>query len=157
MYEPLFVPETIRAHALLAVMKRARSHVAIAVDEYGVTAGLVTLRDLITRIAGELPDENEPVEAEITWLADGTALVDGRTLVSDVESQLGTELGDGEFDTIGGLIFGRLGRRPAVGDAITAGDYQFTVEEVDGLRIARIRISRTTTGEVPAVFWRESL
>jgi len=157
MYETLFVPETIRAHALLAVMKRARSHVAIAVDEYGVTAGLVTLRDLITRIAGELPDENEPVEAEISWLADGTALVDGRTLVSDVESQLGTEMGDGDFDTIGGLIFGRLGRRPAVGDAITAGDAQFTVEEVDGLRIARVRISRTTTGDVPTVFWRESL
>jgi CBS domain containing-hemolysin-like protein len=155
MYEPLFVPETIRAHGLLTVMKRARSHLAIAVDEYGATAGLVTLRDLITRIAGELPDENETAETEIVWLADGTAVVDGRTLVSEVESQLGTQLGDPEFDTLGGLIFGRLGRRPVVGDSITAGAYQFTVEQVDGVRIARVRISRTTPGEVPAVFWRE--
>jgi CBS domain containing-hemolysin-like protein len=137
---PLFVPESMRAERVLAEMKRNRTHLAIVIDEYGVTAGLVTLRDLIDRIAGEIRDESEIERATIERLPDGSALVDGLALLSDVELELGMDFGEPEYDTLGGLIFGRLGRRPAVGDAIDIDGRTLTVEEVDGVRIARVRV-----------------
>jgi CBS domain containing-hemolysin-like protein len=156
MTEPSFVPKTIRAHQLLATMKRERSHMVVAVDEYGTTAGIVTLRDLISRIAGDLPDEAEPAQPDLQWLADGTALVEGLTLLSDLEVQLGTHFAEPDFDTLGGLIFGSLGRRPVVGDVVELGDYTFTVQGVDGLRVAQVRIAPRRAGEIPAVFLRDS-
>jgi CBS domain containing-hemolysin-like protein len=155
---PLFVPESLPAYQVLAQMKRHRAHMAIVIDEYGVTAGLVTLRDLIGRIAGELPDETESASPAIAWLDDGSALVGGLTLLSDIEHQLGVQFVETEVDTLGGLIFDWLGRRPAVGDSMTVQGYLFTVEEMDGLRIAQVRLRRAQDadadprGAVPPAF-----
>jgi CBS domain containing-hemolysin-like protein len=137
--EPLFVPETMRASVLLAEMKRHRSHIAIAIDEYGATAGLVTLGDLIARIAGEVPDEAEGASPELQWQADGSVLVGGLTLLSDLETEMGVHFGASDVDTVGGYVFSRLGRRPLIGDVARVDGYALTVEEVDGLRVARVR------------------
>jgi len=141
---PLFLPETMRAERILAEMKANRSHLAIVVDEYGVTAGLVTLRDLLDRIAGEVRDESEVERPTIERLPDGSALVDGLALLTDVEVELGMQFGESDYDTLGGLIFGRLGRRPAVGDSIDLDGRTLIVEEVDGVRVSRVRV---TSGE----------
>ena len=101
-------------------MKQRSSHLAILVDEYGVTAGLVTLRDLMDRIAGEVRDESELEPPTVQRFPDGTAIVDGLTLLSDVEAEFGIRFGAEEYDTLGGLMFGKLGRRPEVGDQIEA-------------------------------------
>lgn len=140
MSDPLFVPETMRAERLLAEMKRNRSHLAVVVDEYGATAGLVTLRDLIDRIAGEVRDEAEAESPTVERLPNGEAIVDGLALLTDVEVELGIPFGESDYDTLGGFIFGRLGRRPAVGDSIALDGRALVVEEVDGVRVSRVRI-----------------
>jgi CBS domain containing-hemolysin-like protein len=140
MSEPLFVPETMRVDKLLAQMKQHRTHLAVVVDEYGVTAGVVSLRDLMDRIAGEVRDEWETVEPTIQWLADGSAMVDGLALLTDIADEFGIPFGDADFDTLGGYIFGRLGRRPAVGDTVDVDGRRLTIEELDGLRVSRVRI-----------------
>lgn len=114
----------------------------IVIDEYGVTAGLVTLRDLIDRLAGELPDETESASPMVQWLPDGSARVDGLTLLSDIEEWFGIQVEEKDIDTLGGLLFDQLGRRPVVGDGVVAYGHAFEVEELDGLRIARVRVRR---------------
>jgi CBS domain containing-hemolysin-like protein len=156
---PLFLPRTIDAYPLLAKMKQSRSHMVILIDEYGGTAGLVTQRDLIAPIAGDLPDDTEQVEPEVQWRVDGSALIDGLTLLSDVEKQLGMAFPEAEFDTIGGFVFGLLGHRPTVGDVVQAYGYDFRVEEMDGLRIARVLVvssDANASSDRLAVFRRES-
>jgi CBS domain containing-hemolysin-like protein len=149
MTAPLFIPETMRADKLLAEMKQHRSHLAIIVDEYGVTAGLVTLRDLLDRIAGEVRDETEMTPPSVVQLPDGSALVDGLMLLTDAAAELGISFdeADWDYDTLGGAIFGRLGRRPAVGDSAAVGGHTLTVHELDGLRIARVRVTPPTRSE----------
>ncbi|HEY3118799.1 MAG TPA: hemolysin family protein [Chloroflexota bacterium] len=139
MSAPLFVPESMPAYRLLNRMKQHRSHLAIVVDEYGATAGIVSLRDLLDRIAGEVRDETDQEPPTIERLADGSVMVDGLALLGDVEAELNIELGE-DYDTLGGLVFGKLGRRPRVGDAVEAAGCRFIVEELDGLRIARVRV-----------------
>jgi CBS domain containing-hemolysin-like protein len=146
MTAPLFVPETMHADMLLAEMKQRRTHLAIVIDEYGVTAGIVTLRDLMDRIAGEVPDESEVTLPMVEWLADGSAMFDGLALLSDVEAELDIEFGESDYDTLGGLIFGRLGRRPAVGDKVEAAGRIFIIEELDGFRVSRVRVQRASEG-----------
>ena len=138
--EPLFVPETMRADRLLAEMKRNSSHLAIVVDEYGVTAGLVTLRDLLDRIAGEVRDESEVAPPTVERLPNGDVIVDGLALLTDVEAELGIPFGESDYDTLGGYIFGRLGKRPEVGEGIDLDGWTLVVQELDGLRVARVRV-----------------
>jgi putative hemolysin len=145
MTDPLFVPESMRVDKLLAQMKQHRTHLAVVIDEYGVTAGVVSLRDLMDRIAGEVRDEWETVEPAVQWLADGSAMVDGLSLLSDVTEEFALSFGDAEYDTLGGYIFGRLGRRPAIGDEVEVDGRQLTVEELDGLRVSRVRIGPKRT------------
>ncbi len=140
MAPPLFTPESMHADRLLAAMRQQRTHMAIVVDEYGVTAGIVTMRDLVARIAGELPDETEAEEFDVVWLPDGSALVDGLTPLTRLESVLEVELRDENYNTAGGFIFGRLGRRPSLGDTVESAGFEFRVEELDGLRISRINV-----------------
>ncbi len=145
---PLFVPETMRVEKLLAQMKQHRTHLAVVVDEYGVTAGVVSLRDLMDRIAGEVRDEWEAPEPTIQWLADGSAIVDGLSLLTDVADEFDIPFGEAEYDTLGGYIFGRLGRRPMISDSVEVDGRRLTVEELDGLRVSRVRISpRTDDGD----------
>ena len=143
MSDPLFVPETMRADRLLAQMKQRSSHLAVVVDEYGVTAGLVTLRDLLDRIAGEVRDESDLARPTLERLGNGDVVVDGLALLSDVQAELGIPFGESDFDTLGGYIFGRLGKRPEVGDTIAVDGRSLVVEELDGLRVARVRVQQT--------------
>jgi CBS domain containing-hemolysin-like protein len=143
MSDPLFVPETMHADRLLSAMKSQRSHLAIVVDEYGVTAGLVTLRDLLDRIAGEVRDEADSAAPTIEFLPDGDVMVDGLALLSDVGAELGISFGESDYDTLGGYIFGRLGKRPEVGDAVVVDGRTLRVEEMDGLRVARVRVQES--------------
>jgi CBS domain containing-hemolysin-like protein len=137
----LVVPQGASVIEVLARMKAARQPMAIVLDEFGGTAGIVTLKDLVARLLGDVGDEYTPPAQEIRVLVDGTILADGLALVEDVNAQLGTHFDASEVDTLGGLVFSRLGRRPQVGDEVdVGGGYRARVERLDGLRIARVRL-----------------
>jgi CBS domain containing-hemolysin-like protein len=137
MRETLFVPDTVRISSLLRRFRSRRQHLAIVLDEYGGTAGLVTLDDLLQEIVGEMRDPFDD-EAEIQPLQDGTVLIDGLTPIDELNTRFQLTLRDPHYDTIAGYILGRLGRMARVGDTITAEDVRLRVESMDGLRIARV-------------------
>jgi CBS domain containing-hemolysin-like protein len=138
---PLVVPQGASVIEVLARMKAARQPMAIVLDEFGGTAGIVTLKDLVARLLGDVGDEYTPATQEVRVLTDGTIVADGLALVEDVNAQLNTRFDASEVDTLGGLVFSALGRRPQVGDEVEiGGGYRARVERLDGLRIARVRL-----------------
>jgi CBS domain containing-hemolysin-like protein len=139
--EAITVPETLSVTQLMAEMRRRRQRAAVVVDEYGGTAGFATWGDLLERVVGDIPDEYTFEEPEIRPQQDGEALVDGRTLIDDVNEHFNLHLDDEGYDTIGGFVFGQLGRKPEVGDEVESGGYRFRVEAMDGLRIETLRIT----------------
>lgn len=147
--EALFVPETLPVAVLLHRFRESRQHIAIVVDEYGGTAGLVTLEDLLEEIVGEVGDQFDQEPPEIQPQPDGSFLVDGRTLLEDVNERLSTDLSTPYYDTIAGFVLDRLGRIPKVGDTVEEDGVRLTVVEMDGLRISRLRIERTEPDEQP--------
>lgn len=140
--DPLTVPETMKADELLRQMRRQRTHHAIVIDEYGGTAGLVTFERLMERIVGELGGDFGPTGRPATMRPDGSAELDGLALVTDINEQFGLEIDEDTYTTIGGYVLGRLGRRPRVGDAIEVAGHLLRVEALDGLRVARVIVSR---------------
>lgn len=140
MREMLVVPEGMSVAKLLQLMRRKRMHLAVVVDEYGGTAGLVAMEDIIEEIVGDIQDEHDDiVQAEIQRLPDGTYEFDGRVLFDDVAELLNIHFDDHDEDTIGGYIFGVLGRRPEVGDEVNIGEYVFTVLQIMGFRVVRVK------------------
>jgi CBS domain containing-hemolysin-like protein len=139
---PVTMPETVSIYRILSRMKQGHSHMIILIDEFGGTAGLVTLRDLMERVFGEVREEFEADERPLfEELAGGGLLVDGLALIEDVEERLGVELEDDpDVNTIGGFVFSSLGHKPELGESIARDGYRFTVEELDGMRIARVRV-----------------
>lgn len=143
MREALFLPETVSVADLLAHFRRARQHIAILVDEYGGTAGLVTLEDLLEEIVGDIGDLFEPPTPQVQHLPDGSVLLDGLMTIDEANEALGLTLSDPFYTTVGGLVMGRLDRVPTVGDEVVLEDGQrLRVEEMDGLRVARVRLTR---------------
>lgn len=140
MREALFVPETTRVDVLLQQLRANRQHIAIVLDEYGGTAGLVTLDDLIAEIIGEVRDQFDKSAPEIQRLPDGSALVDGMALIETVNEHFGLDLANPHYDTIAGFVLGKLDRLAVVGDEITADGVRLRVEALDGLRIARLSL-----------------
>ena len=138
--ESLFVPDTIRLDDLLQHFRARRQHMAIVLDEYSGTAGLVTLADLMGKIVGEVADTFDKSTPEIQRLPNGAALIDGLTQIEDVNNRLGLDLHDEYYDTIAGFMLGRLGRMGRVGDTVEAGGVRLKVEALDGLRIARVSL-----------------
>lgn len=134
------VPASIPIDSLLDLMKTNRTHVVIAVDEYGGTAGMVTLDDVVERVVGDVPDEFERTSEDIHVEADGSWRVDGLTHLSDIREMLGLDLEAEESSTIGGFVFSALGQRPEVGDRVVVGPYVLEVGDLDGLRISEVRI-----------------
>ena len=134
------VPETLDVADLLTMMQQKGLHMVVVVDEYGGTAGIVTLEDIVEEIVGEVRDEFEPSEAatSIVPTPEGT-LVDGLTPIDDVNEALGLNI-QSEADTLGGYVFEVLGRKPELGDEITCDGYIMRVEALDNLRIARVRV-----------------
>jgi len=138
---PVIVPQGAAVIEVLARMKAARQPMAVVLDEFGGTAGIVTLKDLVSRLLGSVGDEYAPATHEVRRLADGTIVADGLARVEDVNAQLGTRFDASEVDSLGGLVFSRLGRRPLVGDEVDLGSsYRARVERLDGLRVARVRL-----------------
>ena len=137
--EALTVPETMPADTLLNEMRARSTPFAIVIDEYGGTAGLVTFAGLMERIVGGI---GEGPGHRITVLADGSALVDGLALVTDVNEQFGLHIDEDEYNTLGGYVLGRLGRRARVGDRIDVERRSMRVDALDGLRVARVFVSR---------------
>ena len=138
----LFVPEAKKAGDLLAELQARRVHAAIVVDEYGGTAGLVTLSDLLEEIVGKVADAFDLQGPDIERLPDGSARINGLTLIEDVNDRFGLNLSDPNYETIAGYILGRLGRMAQMGDEVEADGVRLRVEAMDGLRIARIRLAR---------------
>jgi CBS domain containing-hemolysin-like protein len=128
-------------------MRKQRVHMAIVVDEYGGTAGLVTIEDLVEEIVGEIEDEYDRVEHLIVQVSDDEALLDGRVSIWDVNELFGSHVEAEDFDTVGGCVFHNLGRVPAVGDIVDADGLTLTVLSVDGHRVRRVRAVRRTTDD----------
>ncbi len=144
MREALFLPETVSVADLLTAFRHAHQHIAILVDEYGGTAGLVTLEDLLEEIVGEVQDAFDQTRPYVQWFPDGSAVVEGMTQIEEVNEVFHLSLEDPNYTTIGGLVMGRLDRVPAVGDEVTIADQgiRLRVEEMEGLRVARVRLTR---------------
>jgi CBS domain containing-hemolysin-like protein len=136
-----FVPETKRAAELLPEMQAQHFHMAIVVDEYGGTAGLVTLEDLIEELVGEIVDEFDREEPMIEPLPDGGVRVNARMPIDEVNDLVHAELPEGDWDTIGGLMFHLLGHIPHEGETVEADGHVLRAERVQGRRIGRVRIS----------------
>ncbi len=138
-----FVPEAKKADQLLAEMQSRRVHMAIVVDEYGGVAGLVTLEDIVEEIIGEIQDEYD-LEEELPYLevADGEFVFQGRVDLDDFNEVLESSLPKDEADTIGGLIYNRMGRVPTSGESVQVDDLLLTVEQVSGRRIRKVRAQR---------------
>ncbi len=137
---PRCVPETKPADDLLRDMQAGRFHLAVVVDEYGGTAGLVTMEDLIEEVVGEIVDEFDDEEPMAQPLAGGGLRVHGRMPVDELNALLESDLPDGDWDTVGGLIFDALGHVPDVGERVEVGGHWFSIEQVEGRRITRIRV-----------------
>ena len=140
--ETLFVPETLPVGALLRLFRDNRQHIAIVMDEFGGTAGLVTLEDLLEEIVGEVGDQFDETDIGFQTLADGSILMDGLTLVEDVNQQLNLDLKEPDYDTIAGYVMGKLGSIPKMGDTIEGDGVRIRVEEMDGLRASRLVLTR---------------
>jgi CBS domain containing-hemolysin-like protein len=134
------VPGSREVEEVLADFKRLKEHMAVVLDEYGGTAGIVTMEDLLEEIVGEILDESdETVEAPLPSRP-GEVIVAGSTHVGELNDQYGLTVPDDDYTTIGGFIFGALGRVPAIGDRVSAGGATFTVREMDGRRVESLAI-----------------
>ena len=139
--DAIFVPDSISAIALLREFRARRQHIAIVLDEFGGTAGLVTLEDLLEEIVGEVSDPFDPNTPDVQALPDGTILLDGLALIEDVNDELDLKLHDENYDTIAGYVLGRLNRIPKINDVVEVEGLRFKVLSMDGLRIERISLS----------------
>ena len=135
LYPAHLVPETKRLGHLLTEIRRQKSHMAIVVDEYGSVAGLVTLEDLLEEIVGEIDDEFDPEDAPILRLGPDRYRVEGSLPVEEFNERFQRELSDEDYHTVGGIVFGELGRAPAVGDSVEVGHVKFDVAAIEGSRI----------------------
>ena len=145
--EVLTVPVTLGADDLLSEMRRRRVREAIVIDEYGGTAGLVTFESLMERIVGEIPGEFDSLPARISPREDGSCDIDGLTLVADVNAQFGLKIDEETYTTVGGYMLGRLGRRARIGDAIDVEGRTMRVQALDGLRVAKVWLSKPAQHE----------
>ncbi|HEY8447435.1 MAG TPA: hemolysin family protein [Thermomicrobiales bacterium] len=141
---PLMIAGSMPLDELLAEMKKRRTHVAIVLDEYGGTAGMVTLEDVLERIIGEVHDEFEADADDIQCLENGRVLVSGLVSIDQVNEELKLKLEDPFYNTIGGYVFGQLGRRPEVGDEVQINGFVARIVAMDGLRIDRLELIPTS-------------
>ena len=137
---PYVVPENKDLGALLAEFRKANQHMAVVVDEYGATAGIVTLEDLLEEIVGDIEDEFDLPDESVERLDERRVRISGSFTIDDFNEQFGTELDDEDFHTVAGYVFGRLGRAAEAGDEIHDNGLHFTVLETSGSRILRLEV-----------------
>jgi CBS domain containing-hemolysin-like protein len=143
MRQAHYVPESKKVRDLFEELRKEKVHMAIVLDEYGGTAGLVTIEDLIEEIVGDIQDEFDKEENLIEILEDGSLRVSARTSIYDINEQLELDLPDEEFDTISGLVFHHLGKLPQEGQELDIDNLHVVVEKVTGRRIGKLHIWRT--------------
>ncbi len=146
MRETLFVPEAARIDTLLKIFRARHQHMAIVLDEYGGTAGIATLEDLLEEIFGEVSDPFDQ-DVEIQPLPDGSSLVNGLTTIADVNEHFELKLSDPHYDTIAGYILGRLGRLAKMGDTVVADGARLRVVAMDGRRVSRVWVFPTASAK----------
>jgi putative hemolysin len=139
---PLFVPESKRVDELLADMRANRVHMAVVVDEYGGTAGIVTIEDMLEEIVGEIEDEYDREEPTVEKVDDTEVIVDARVSIDDLNELLGLHIEGEDFDTVGGFVYHQLGKIPIVGDEVQADGLRLRVLSVLGRRIKKIRVKK---------------
>jgi putative hemolysin len=135
------MPGTKRVLSALSELRREGHHLAIVVDEYGGTDGIVTMEDLMEEVIGEIHDEYDVEEEQTRSLRGGDIEVDGLLSVEDFEDKTGLELPDGPYETVAGFVIHQLGRLPGVGESFEALGHRFGVTELDGRRVAKVRLT----------------
>jgi putative hemolysin len=149
---PVLVPESMTVDDLLHEFQRRKVHIAVVLDEYGGTAGLVSIEDLLEEIVGEIQDEYDVEEPMVVRLSDHEARVDGRADVDEILElfDLDLKLEDAEeYDTVGGLVYHRIGGVPAPGDSVDVDGLRLTVESTDGRRVGKVLVTRQLKGDEP--------
>ncbi|MCX8013905.1 MAG: hemolysin family protein, partial [Rectinema sp.] len=139
---PYFVPETKRIDSLLKEFRKRHVHIAVAVDEYGGTAGIISLEDIIEEIVGEIQDEFDEEAEQIVRISEGEWRCDARIRLEDLGEALGVALPIGEYDSLAGYVFDLFERIPTKGEQVQAGGLIFTVEHMDGHRLISVKIEK---------------
>jgi CBS domain containing-hemolysin-like protein len=147
---PYYIPETKNTHLLFYELKENKKHMAIVIDEYGGTAGLVTLEDLLEEIVGEIRDEHETGAATdgISQSPDGSLIFDGRLEIEKIEEHLNIDLKKGRYETLGGLILNSTKRIPLTGEKFQIENLEVTIENADERSIKRVKIKKIKTNDV---------
>lgn len=141
--KPFFVPEVMKVSRLLTEMQRRNTHLAVVVDEFGGTAGIVTLEDVVEEIVGEIHDESDIEDKKIKVLSDGVVLADAQVSIRDLETHLEVEFPDGgDYETLGGFLTATAGRVPPAGSLVVWGGLTFTVKAADDRRVQKVEIAR---------------
>ena len=134
------VPETKDLAALLGEFRKANQHMAVVVDEYGATAGIVTLEDILEEIVGDIEDEFDLPDESVERLDETRIRISGSFTIDDFNEQFGSSIDDEDFHTVAGFVFGNLGRAAEIGDAVMDHGLKFTVLETSGSRIQRLEV-----------------
>lgn len=142
MRPPFFIPETKELEELLQEFKRKRVHLAIVIDEYGGTSGVVTIEDILEEIVGDIQDEFDSEEALFRVTEDGTMIADSRIHIEQLEKHFGIEIEKDKFDTLGGLIFHLTGKIPSIGDIIHGNYLQMKIVDADPRKIKKVEITK---------------
>ena len=140
--QPFFVPETKKIVQLLKELRGQKLHMAVVLDEYGGTSGLVTMEDIIEEIIGEIEDEYDRRDPRLTLLGEGRVEVDARLEIEELERHFNLEIEEGGFELVGGLVIHLLGRLPKTGEKIDYRDLEMTVLDADNRRVRRLRIEK---------------
>jgi CBS domain containing-hemolysin-like protein len=148
--KPYFTPESNKVQDVLRDLRKNRVHMAIVVDEYGGTAGAVTIEDILEEIVGPIHDEYDiGEEDEIQFISPNEVVLDGRVSVDDVNELLKLDIAADDYDTVGGYVLNQLGAAPKVGATLKLGNAQLRVEAVQGTRIKKVRIRSETPFQIP--------
>ena len=149
--KPFFVPEVMKVSRLLTEMQRRKTHLAVVVDEFGGTSGIVTLEDVVEEIVGEIHDESDVEEKRLKMLSDGVVLADAAISIRDLEEHLNVEFpADGDYETLGGFLTSTAGRVPPTGSLVVWGGLTFTVKLADERRVQKVEIARKPAPGVAA-------
>jgi len=143
-----YIPETKNLESLLREFKKKRVHIAIVVDEYGGTSGLITIEDLIEEVFGEIEDEYDTEEERLLPLQDGWVLVDARLEIEELEEYLNIQVPKNNFESVGGFIFHLIGRVPKKGETIAYPGLEITIEAADERKIEKLKVRKTSEEEV---------
>ena len=145
MRPPYFIPESKNLEQLLQEFKRKRVHLAIVIDEYGGTSGLITIEDLLEEIVGDIQDEHDREESLLTVNPDGSITADGRLPVEELEEHFAIQIERDKFDSVGGLVFHLTGKIPAIGDIIEGAGICLKILDADLRRVKKVAISRISS------------